>query len=291
MIKSMTGFGKNVVSLPNKSINIEFRSVNSKNFDFISRIPSQYREKEPQIRKLVQTILVRGKIELSINEVSGESNSSVQINNNALKMHFKSMQETALELGITPNADMLSAILRIPDVLVPQVEDIDEKEWYTIMQGVETACLALDNFRQQEGLSLNKDFSERIENIRQYQNEIPALEEARVTHLRAKFEKDLSDLIDRSNIDENRLEQELIYYMEKLDITEEKVRLSQHLDYFNEVLSEDLSQGKKLNFISQEIGRELNTLGSKANQAQIQHLIVRMKDELEKIKEQLLNIL
>lgn len=287
----MTGFGKNVVSLPNKSINIEFRSVNSKNFDFISRIPSQYREKEPQIRKLVQTILQRGKIELSINEVSGESKSSVQINNNALKMHFKSMQETALELGITPSADMLSAILRIPDVLVPQVDEIDENEWDQIIQGVETACLALDNFRQQEGQSLSKDFADRIENIRQFQNEIPALEEARVKHLRAKFEKDLSDLIDRSKIDENRLEQELIYYMEKLDITEEKVRLSQHLDYFNEVLSEDLSQGKKLNFIGQEIGRELNTLGSKANQAQIQHLIVRMKDELEKIKEQLLNIL
>lgn len=287
----MTGFGKNVVSLPNKSINIEFRSVNSKNFDFISRIPSQYREKEPQIRKLVQTILVRGKIELSINEVSGESISSVKINNNALKMHFKSMQETALELGITPSADMLSAILRIPDVLVPQVDELDEKEWDTIMHGVEKACLALDHFRQQEGQSLNKDFSERIENIGKYQNEIPALEESRLVHLKAKFEKDLSDLIDRSKIDENRLEQELIYYMEKLDITEEKVRLTQHLDYFNKVLLEETSQGKKLNFISQEIGRELNTLGSKANQAQIQHLIVRMKDELEKIKEQLLNIL
>ncbi len=287
----MTGFGKNVVSLPNKSVNIEFRSVNSKNFDFISRIPSQYREKEPLIRKLVQTILVRGKIELSINEVSGESNSSVQINNNALKMHFNSMKETALDLGITPTAEMLSAILRIPDVLVPQVNEIDEKEWDQIMQGVETACKALDNFRQQEGQSLDKDFAERIENIKRYQGEIPALEETRVKHLRAKFEKDLTDLIDRSKIDENRLEQELIYYMEKLDITEEKVRLTQHLEYFLEVLSEDISQGKKLNFISQEIGRELNTLGSKANQAQIQHLIVRMKDELEKIKEQLLNIL
>lgn len=287
----MTGFGKKVVSLPNKSVNIEFRSVNSKNFDFISRIPSQYREKEPLIRKLVQKILVRGKIELSINEVSGESNSSVKINNDALKMHFKSVQDTAFELGISPSAEMLSAILRIPDVLVPKVDELDESEWAQIMQGVETACLALDNFRQQEGQSLDKDFAERIENIKGYQNEIPALEEARVKHLRAKFEKDLTDLIDRSKIDENRLEQELIYYMEKLDITEEKVRLTQHLDYFLEVLSEDISQGKKLNFISQEIGRELNTLGSKANQAQIQHLIVRMKDELEKIKEQLLNIL
>lgn len=287
----MTGFGKIVIALPNKSINIEFRSVNSKNFDFISRIPSHLREKEPVIRKLVQDLLVRGKIELSINEVSGESNSNVKINNQALKSHFENLQSTASELGISANADWLGAILRIPDVLVPTLNELDETEWESIFNGIKKACLALDKFRQQEGHSLQNDFSERIENIRKYQNEITPLEESRLAHLKARFEKDLSDVIDRSKIDENRLEQELIYYMEKLDITEEQVRLTQHLDYFLEVLSEETSQGKKLNFISQEIGRELNTLGSKANQAQIQHLIVKMKDELEKIKEQLLNIL
>jgi len=182
-------------------------------------------------------------------------------------------------------------LVRIPDVLIQKPEELNPDIWQNILQGIENAALALDNYRQQEGSSLQKDFSDRIHNIKKFQEEIPAFEELRIQHLKSRFEKDLSDVIDRSKIDENRLEQELIYYMEKLDITEEKVRLSQHLDYFLEILSEGHSQGKKLNFISQEIGRELNTLGSKANQAQIQHLIVRMKDELEKIKEQLLNIL
>lgn len=291
MIKSMTGFGKDVVSLPGKTINIEIKSVNSKNFDFMSRVPSQYREKEPEIRSIIQSILVRGKIEFNLFENVGEDTSSLNINTHVLKKHFNRLQVVAEELGLQSSSDWLSALVRIPDVLIQQQEELDPGLWQNVLQGIENATHALDNYRQQEGKSLEKDFRDRIQNIKNFQDEIPAFEELRIQHLKSRFEKDLSDVIDKSKMDENRLEQELIYYMEKLDITEEKVRLSQHLDYFLDILNEGLSQGKKLNFISQEIGRELNTLGSKANQAQIQHLIVRMKDELEKIKEQLLNIL
>lgn len=291
MIKSMTGFGKDLVCLPGKTINIEIKSVNSKSFDFMSRVPPQYRGKEPEIRTKIQSILVRGKIEFNIIENLGEAASSLNINSHAVKKHFNSLQQVSEELGIESSSDWLSAIIRIPDVLIQKSEELDPDVWHHILEGIEKATLALDNYRQQEGKSLGTDFRDRIHNIKNFQLEIPAFEEQRIEHLKARFEKDLSDVIDRSKIDENRLEQELIYYMEKLDITEEKVRLDQHLDYFLEVLEEEQSQGKKLNFISQEIGRELNTLGSKANQAQIQHLIVKMKDELEKIKEQLLNIL
>jgi len=287
----MTGFGKDVVSLPGKTINIEIKSVNSKSFDFMSRVPTHYREKEPEIRSKIQSILVRGKVEFNIIENTGESASSLKINTLALKKHFNSLKEVSEDLGLTKSSDWLSHLVRIPDVLIQQPEEIDPDLFQNLMEGVEKAALALDHHRRQEGQSLENDFSHRIEQIKKFQEEIPAFENLRIQHLKTRFEKDLSDVLDRSKIDENRLEQELIYYMEKLDITEEKVRLSQHLDYFLEVLNEGHSQGKKLNFISQEIGRELNTLGSKANQAQIQHLIVRMKDELEKIKEQLLNIL
>jgi uncharacterized protein (TIGR00255 family) len=290
MIKSMTGFGKEIVSLSDKTIQIEIRSVNSKSFDFMCRIPAHFREKEPEMRRRTQEILQRGKIELSLNETNG-GGSSVQINSMALQKHFETLRSSAHTLGISPESDLLAAILRIPDVLIPTEEHLSDLEWREIFDGIDKACLALDDFRQKEGLSLENDFKLRIESIQENQQKIQEFEEERVGHLRARFEKNLADIIDKSNIDENRLEQELIFYMEKLDITEEKVRLTQHLKYFMETLEEGNGQGKKLNFISQEIGRELNTLGSKANHAQIQHLIVQMKDELEKIKEQLLNIL
>lgn len=290
MIKSMTGYGKQNVYVSGKAIQIEIRSVNSKSFDFMSRIPAYLREKDPEIRKMVQSTLGRGKIELSINESVGD-NTSLQINTAALKKHFETMQNVAKELNIDGNEDWLSALLRIPDVLIPNDDELDEEKWKQISNGIEDAVDALNHFRIKEGTALSNDFSERINNIKNYQTEIPKFEEERIIQLKSRFEKNLSEIIDKSKIDENRLEQEVIYYLEKLDITEEKVRLVQHLEYFLETLGEKDSQGKKLNFISQEIGRELNTLGSKANHAQIQRLIVQMKDELEKIKEQLLNIL
>jgi uncharacterized protein (TIGR00255 family) len=290
MIKSMTGFGKQNIFVSEKAIQIEIRSVNSKSFDFMSRMPAHFREKEPEIRRMIQQILHRGKIEININENAGES-TSVKINQQALKAHYLSMQSLAHDLGLKNSEDWLGALLRIPDVLVSNEEELDEKTWTLIFEGIEQAALSLDEFRRKEGAVLAEDFTNRIHQIKRMQEEIPAFEEERIVQLKARFEKNLSEVIDNSKMDENRLEQEIIYYLEKLDITEEKVRLAQHLDYFMETLNSGESQGKKLNFISQEIGRELNTLGSKANHAQIQRFIVQMKDELEKIKEQLLNIL
>jgi len=290
MIKSMTGYGKRSVFVSNKSYQIEFRSVNSKSFDFLSRMPAHFREKEPEIRRNIQNILNRGKIELTVTENAGES-TSLLINKNALKKHFETLQSVAGELNLQNSQDWLGDLLRIPDVLMPNEEELDDGTWKEILEGILGAAHDLDAFRAKEGNVLSDDFSNRIQKIQKLQSEIPAFEEERIAHLKTRFQKNLSEVIDSSKIDENRLEQEIIFYLEKLDITEEKVRLAQHLIYFLETLSEDQSQGKKLNFISQEIGRELNTLGSKANHAQIQRLIVQMKDELEKIKEQLLNIL
>jgi uncharacterized protein (TIGR00255 family) len=286
----MTGYGKQNIFVSHKAIQIEIRSVNSKSFDFLSRIPAHLREKEPEIRRQVQNILERGKVELSINENAGTS-TSLQINTPALKKHFDTLQQVAEDLGLKSSQDWLSSLLRVPDVLVPNEEELDENTWSAILKGIISAAHSLDSFREKEGGVLAQDFENRIANIQKFREEIPAYEEERIGQLKARFEKSLNDVLDQSKIDENRLEQEIIFYLEKLDITEEKVRLDQHLKYFIETMREGSAQGKKLNFISQEIGRELNTLGSKANHAQIQRLIVQMKDELEKIKEQLLNIL
>ena len=287
----MTGFGKSVVELDNKTINIEVRSVNSKNFDFYTRTPAHFREKEAEIRKMAQNILSRGKIELSLNEAKGQSISSVNINPLAIKKHYEVLKSVAEDIGLTANSDVLAAILQMPDVLMSEEKELDTQEWRLINEGVKNALEALNDYRIDEGAALEADFITRIANLRTYQQAIRPFEEARIDHLKAKFRKDISSIIERGKIDENRFEQEIMFYIEKLDITEEQVRLTQHLDYFTEVLNNEGTQGKKLNFIGQEIGRELNTLGSKANHAEIQKIIVNMKDELEKIKEQMLNIL
>ncbi len=287
----MTGFGKVVIELPNKTINIEIRSVNSKSFDFYTRIPPYFREKEPEMRKQAQNILNRGKVELSISETHNDQSSSVEINTAVMKKHYEAIKGVAKDLGLKTEADILGAIMRIPDVLHTAEQELDTTDWDKISQGVTDACLSMDAFRKTEGDALKKDFELRIEHIRNYKEEIVPFEESRITLLKGRFEKDLEKFLGQANVDRNRLEQEIIYYLEKLDVTEEKVRLIQHLDYFLDTLNEDQSQGKKLNFIGQEIGRELNTLGSKANHAEIQKLVVKMKDELEKIKEQMLNIL
>lgn len=286
----MTGYGKQIIFVSNKSYQIEIRSVNSKNFDFLSRMPAHLREKEPAVRKIIQNILQRGKIELTIAENVGD-NSSLKINKAALTQHFNTLKSVAEDLNLQDSQNWLGDLLRVPDVMVPNEEELNENIWKEILNGIEEAAKSLDTFRISEGSVLSADFVKRIQTIAELQKEIPAFEEERIVQLKNRFKKNLSDVIESSKIDENRLEQEIIYYLEKLDITEEKVRLTQHLEYFIETINESNSQGKKLNFISQEIGRELNTLGSKANHAQIQRFIVQMKDELEKIKEQLLNIL
>jgi uncharacterized protein (TIGR00255 family) len=290
MLKSMTGYGKISTFVDNKSIQVEIRSVNSKSFDFSSRVPNQYKSLEPEIRSLLQQKFKRGKVELTITEIGGE-NTNVKINIPLLKKHYQTVQTLAKDLNIEQTGDLLSSLLRIPELVYPDETEIDEDTWSIVFDSIEQAAESLDRFRISEGENLAKDFRLRINNIKALLKEIPRYEKERLIKLKERFYKNLEEGLKMDKFDANRFEQELIYYIEKLDITEEKVRLLQHLVYFEEVLNESNSQGKKLNFIGQEIGRELNTLGSKANHAHMQRLIVQMKDELEKIKEQLLNIL
>jgi len=291
MIKSMTGYGKAIVSLPNKSIVIEIKALNSKYFDFVSRIPSLYKEKEPIIRTLLNGILERGKIELSMLTENKSGDTSVKVDQAAADAYLKQVKELQNELNLPDDPNLLSTLLKMPDVLSSPMEDLDEEEWLAIEIGLKQAAVKLDAFRISEGDVLLKDFSKRIELIREYSEAVVPFEEPRIELLRTRFKKNLYSLAEESTFDTNRFEQELIYYIEKLDITEEKVRLARHLDYFIETLNDGGTNGKKLNFIAQEIGREVNTIGSKANSADIQKLVVMMKDELEKIKEQLSNIL
>jgi len=291
MIKSMTGYGKAIVSLPNKSIVIEIKALNSKYFDFVSRIPSLYKEKEPIIRTLLNGILERGKIELSMLTENKSGDTSVKVDQAAADAYLKQVKELQNELNLPDDPNLLSTLLKMPDVLSSPMEDLDEEEWLAIEIGLKQAAVKLDAFRISEGDVLLKDFSKRIELIREYSEAVVPFEEPRIELLRTRFKKNLYSLAEESTFDTNRFEQELIYYIEKLDITEEKVRLARHLDYFIETLNDGGANGKKLNFIAQEIGREINTIGSKANSADIQKLVVMMKDELEKIKEQLSNIL
>jgi len=287
----MTGYGKAVVALPNKSIILEIKALNSKYFDFVSRIPSLYKEKEPLIRTFLNGVLERGKIELSLLTENKGGDTSVKINQAAADAYLKQVKDLQSELGLNDDPNLLSTILKMPDVLSSPIEDLDEAEWQAIEAGLKQAAKNLDDFRIGEGEVLLKDFTERIELIRKYSLAVVPFEEPRIELLRTRFKKNLASLAEESTFDTNRFEQELIYYIEKLDITEEKVRLARHLDYFIETLNDGGANGKKLNFIAQEIGREVNTIGSKANSADIQKLVVMMKDELEKIKEQLSNIL
>lgn len=291
MIKSMTGYGKAVVSLPNKSIILEIKALNSKYFDFGSRIPSLYKEKEPLIRTLLNRTLERGKIELSMLTENKGGDTVVKVNQATANAYLKQVKELQNELNLPDDPNLLSTILKMPDVLSSPIEDLDEEEWQAIEAGLKQAAADLDAFRLGEGEVLLKDFTVRIGLIREYSLAVVPFEEPRIELLRTRFKKNLASLAEESSFDTNRFEQELIYYIEKLDITEEKVRLARHLDYFIETLSDGGANGKKLNFIAQEIGREVNTVGSKANSADIQKLVVMMKDELEKIKEQLSNIL
>lgn len=291
MIKSMTGYGKAVVALPNKSIILEIKALNSKYFDFGSRIPSLYKEKEPLIRTLLNRTLERGKIELSMLTENKGGDTVVKVNQATANAYLKQVKELQNELNLPDDPNLLSTILKMPDVLSSPIEDLDEEEWQAIEAGLKQAAADLDAFRLGEGEVLLKDFTVRIGLIREYSLAVVPFEEPRIELLRTRFKKNLASLAEESSFDTNRFEQELIYYIEKLDITEEKVRLARHLDYFIETLNDGGANGKKLNFIAQEIGREVNTVGSKANSADIQKLVVMMKDELEKIKEQLSNIL
>jgi len=285
----MTGFGKATVELPGKKITVEVKSLNSKQLDASIKIPSSYKDKELEIRSEITKILERGKIDFYLNvEISGDQ-SNYTINKPLVIHYYKELMALSEELNET--LDLLPLALKMPDVLKTVREDIDEDEWSHVLIAVDDALTQADNFRIEEGTLLAKDFEYRIGLIRQYSIDVIPFEKARIPQVRERLMRDIADLSDSSKFDPNRIEQELIYYIEKLDITEEKVRLAKHIDYFLATIKEDGSQGKKLGFITQELGREINTMGSKANDADIQKLVVQMKDELEKIKEQLMNIL
>jgi uncharacterized protein (TIGR00255 family) len=289
MIKSMTGFGKATVELPGKKITVEVKSLNSKQLDASIKMPSAYKDKELEIRSEITKILERGKIDFYLNvEISGDQ-SNYTINKPLVIHYYNELKALSEEIGET--LELLPLALKMPDVLKTLREDIDEDEWNHVLIAVDDALKQADNFRIEEGELLAKDFEFRIGLIRQYSIDVIPFEKARIPLVRERLMRDIADLSDSSKFDPNRIEQELIYYIEKLDITEEKVRLAKHIDYFLATIKEDGSQGKKLGFITQELGREINTMGSKANDADIQKLVVMMKDELEKIKEQLMNIL
>ncbi|CAM3405652.1 YicC/YloC family endoribonuclease [Zobellia roscoffensis] len=285
MIQSMTGFGKHVIQLPTKKITVELKSLNSKSLDLNARMPSAYREKELELRKTIAGSLMRGKVDfgLYLELTSGET--STEVNEAAVKNYMKQLK--AIADG--DDLKLLDMALRMPDSLKTEREDIDEAEYESIKLAVHEALKEINTFRSEEGQVLENDFLDRIKNLQDLLEKVKEMDPDRQSDVRERLNKAVSDL--KTDLDANRFEQELIYYLEKYDITEEKVRLANHLDYFSSTLKSDDSNGKKLGFIAQEIGREINTIGSKANYAPMQQLVVQMKDELEKIKEQMLNVL
>ena len=287
----MTGFGKSVVEIPNKKITVEIKSLNSKQLDLSARIPAAYREKELELRKRIAHKLERGKVDLII-YVETEVNDAPATLNIAMMAQYKKQIETmSQELSIPLPTDWYSVLLRLPETMKTDVSNsLSEVECEALYKAVDEAVEGLLQFRRQEGIKLEEFFTQRIENIRARLAEVPQYEGERVAKIRARIEDGLSK-IKEVDYDKSRLEQEMIFYIEKLDVNEEKQRLTQHLNYFIETMNADHGQGKKLGFISQEMGREINTLGSKSNHAEMQKLVVRMKDELEQIKEQVLNVM
>lgn len=281
----MTGYGKQVLQLPTKKITVELKSLNSKNLDINARIPQAYREKELSLRKQIADALVRGKVDFGLYvEITGEE-ATAEVNEGVVK---KYMEQLA---GIAQGDELklLELALRMPDTMKTDKDDIDVEEFQAITDTLSKALGALQNFRTEEGMALEQDFHHRVKMLRKLLEKVVTIDPERLNSIRERLEKAVADL--KTDVDENRFEQELIYYLEKYDITEEKVRLGNHLDYFETTLNSKDSNGKKLGFICQEIGREINTIGSKSNYAPMQQLVVQMKDELEKIKEQLLNVL
>jgi len=285
MIQSMTGYGKSVLQLPTKKISIEIKSLNSKNLDINTRMPSMYREKELQIRKLIASKLIRGKVDFSLYvEITGEETSS-QINKTVVKQYIKQLSDVVEGNEI----DFLKMAVRLPDAITTERDDIDEEEWTAISSEIDNSLDKIQTYRLDEGKTLESDFKQRVANISNLLEDVIKMDPERIDGVKERLNKGIADI--KEKVDENRFEQELVYYIEKFDITEEKVRLKNHLEYFVKALNSSDSNGKKLGFISQEMGREINTIGSKSNYAPMQKLVVQMKDELEKIKEQLLNVL
>tara|TARA_R110001592_G_scaffold46637_6_gene148374 strand:+ start:791 stop:1669 length:879 start_codon:yes stop_codon:yes gene_type:complete len=292
MIKSMTGFGKATAEVNNKRINVEIKSLNSKQADMFVRLPSFYKEKELPIRSLINKELERGKIEFNLYVELLEEQSSVNLNKDLFKKYYTELKDILEELDeITTNENLVAIVAKMPDVYKSEKSELDENEWLKIEKTIKEAIIELDNFRKDEGKSLREELTLRINNIVSLLTDVEQYDEERIATVKERIGNHLKEAVGNENINNDRFEQELIFYIEKFDVTEEKTRLTTHCNYFLETLDSAISEGKKLGFISQEIGREINTLGSKANHAEIQKIVVKMKDELEKIKEQALNIL
>ncbi len=290
MIKSMTGFGKGEVSLPSKKITVEVRSLNSKQLDLSVRMPGIYRQKEFELRSVAAAAIQRGKADISVTVENTAVSTSATVNKEIFGEYMRQVNEALAYSGVSADYDaIVPAVLRMPEVVSTQAESLSEEEGAALMQALEQALEQFNAFREQEGATLIADLLRRVDLIEEYKRQVEPFEAARAETIKNRIRENLAQL--KVDIDTNRLEQEMIFYIEKLDITEEKVRLTNHCNYFREVASSEEAAGRKLGFIAQEMGREINTLGSKSNEANMQILVVKMKDELEKIKEQVLNIL
>ncbi len=287
----MTGYGKSVVNYKGKKITVEVKSLNSKSLDLMARVAPAYREKEMEMRQMLAKTLERGKVDFCIWVEKTADSDATPINASLVENYSKQIKAISASLGLPEPQDWFSTLLRLPDVMVKtEHEELDDEEWQTVKTAVVDAIEKLVEFRKQEGAALQKKFAEKIDNIERLLAQIEPFEKQRVEKIRSRIVDGLAS-IPEVEYDKNRLEQELIYYIEKLDISEEKQRLANHLKYFRETMDEGHGQGKKLGFIAQEMGREINTTGSKSNQAEMQNIVVKMKDELEQIKEQVLNAL
>lgn len=290
MIKSMTGFGKGEISLSNKKITVEIRSLNSKQLDMNVKLPTLYRTFEFDIRSRVAAAVIRGKADISVTVENTAVNTSATINKELFREYLRQMNDTLAFSGVDAAYDaIVPVIMRMPEVVSTQAEEVSAEEQAALMQALDSALEHFNAFREQEGATLIADLLRRVDKIEELKAEVVPYEQSRCETIKNRIRENLSQL--KVDVDSNRLEQEMIFYIEKLDITEEKVRLSNHCRYFREVAANEEAAGRKLGFIAQEMGREINTLGSKANESNIQILVVKMKDELEKIKEQVLNIL
>jgi uncharacterized protein (TIGR00255 family) len=287
----MTGYGKAECILPGKKLAIEIKSLNSKQMDANIRLPSLYREKELEIRQMIAANLERGKVECTIfYEPTGEEGSAI-INEPVVKEYYDQLSRISGGLGLNPSLELLSMVMRMPDAIRTQKPELDPEEWNAVRKAIQQALEEVILFRDNEGKAMGTDLRERVAGISDRLSQVEQHEQDRISQIRNRIDSNLNNLVPSEEIDKNRFEQELIFYIEKLDVSEEKVRLGNHCAYFLETMQEERAVGKKLGFISQEMGREINTLGSKANHVEIQRLVVEMKDELEKIKEQILNIL
>ena len=291
MIQSMTGYGKAVVTFNDKKINVEIKSLNSKSLDLSARVAPLYREREIEMRQMVAKALVRGKVDFSIWVEKDATADAAPINAALVENYYRQIKDISAKTGIPEPDDWYASLLKLPDVTTrTEVETLGEDEWLAAADAINQALNHIVAFRKQEGMALQKKFEEKLKNIEQLMKDIEPYEKARVEKIRTRIVDALKD-IPEVEYDKNRLEQELIYYIEKLDISEEKQRLANHLKFFAKTMNDENEQGKKLGFIAQEMGREINTTGSKSNQAEMQNIVVMMKDELEQIKEQVLNVL